>query len=237
MVQKPVAESSLIVILIQAVIISVLLILLPIYIKFRKSEDIKNIKKGKFIIYFASLGLAYIMIEICLIQKFTLFLGQPVYTMLTVISTLLIFSGIGSMFSDNIIKLIKGKLYILFTFICLYTILIGLLNPMIFEALVRLDILYRIIISAAIIAPLASAMGIPFPLGMKQINYPKGNANRYLAAFSWGINGFFSVLGSILVVILSMSYGFRIVFILSALLYGIAFLVINIMIKTEAGTA
>jgi spermidine synthase len=233
MVQKPVAESTLIVILLQAVIISVLLILLPLYIKFRKSENIKNIKKGKYIIYFASLGLAYIMIEICLIQKFTLFLGQPVYTMLTVISTLLIFSGIGSMVSDKIIKLIKNSLITLFSFICVYTILIGLLSPLLFESLVRLDIVYRVLISAVIIAPLAIAMGIPFPLGMKQISFPKEDTNRYLAAYSWGINGFFSVLGSILVVMLSMSYGFRMVFIISAIIYGIAFMALNFIMKKE----
>lgn len=231
MVQKPVAESTLIVILLQAVIISVLLILFPLYVKFRKSDEIKSIKKGKFIIYFASLGLAYIMIEICLIQKFTLFLGQPVYTLLTVISTLLIFSGIGSAVSDKIVKLIKNNIFILFSFICIYSILIGLLSPWLIESLVRLDILFRVLVSAAIIAPLAVAMGIPFPLGMKQIDLPKEDSNRYLTAYSWGINGFFSVLGSILVVILSMSYGFRIVFIISALIYGVAFMMLNMIIK------
>src|SRR4030095_2468143 len=161
LVQKPAAESTLVVLLFQTIIFSALLILLPIYLRFRKDPAIKNVKKGKYVFYFALLGLGYIIIEICLIQKFTLFLGQPVYTMLTVISTMLIFSGIGSMYSEKVIALFKN-VNIIYIVIAGLTIAIGLLNPILFEALVRTDILWRVIISSAIIAPLALFMGIPF---------------------------------------------------------------------------
>ncbi len=221
MVQKPVAESTLVVLLLQAVIFSLAFILLPIYIKFRKNPELGNIKKGKYILYFSALGLGYIMIEICLIQKFTLFLGEPVYTLLTVISTMLIFSGIGSMLSDRVLKLFKNKIIPVFVIIALLTIIIGIINPIIFEALVRASIMMRVLISAVIIAIPSFFMGIPFPYGVKHIHGNDDTA-KYLTAFSWGVNGFFSVLGSILVVMLSMSYGFRVVFIISAVMYLIA---------------
>ncbi|MGH2574215.1 MAG: hypothetical protein ACRDFC_00790, partial [Ignavibacteria bacterium] len=131
--QKPVAESTLIVILLQALLISFVLIFIPLRLKFRKDENIKNIKKGKYILYFTCLGLGYIMIEICLIQKFTLFLGQPVYTMLTVISTMLLFSGIGSMYSDRITNLFKNKVMYVYIIIAMLTVLLGLFNGIIFE--------------------------------------------------------------------------------------------------------
>jgi SAM-dependent methyltransferase len=223
LVQNPAAESTLVMILIQAIIISVLLIFLPIYIKFRNKPKLKEIKKGKYILYFAALGLGYIMIEICLIQKFTLFLGQPVYTMLTVISTMLIFSGIGSMFSDKIIKLFRKKVTPVYLIIGGLVILIAFINPIIFEAMVRASITVRIIISVIIIAIPSFFMGIPFPYGIMKISADE-NSTRYLVAFSWGVNGFFSVLGSILVVMLSMSYGFKVVFIIGALLYFAAML-------------
>jgi hypothetical protein len=222
LVQKPAAESALIVILVQAAIISGLLLLLPIFIKFRKNEKLIKIKKWKYFIYFALLGLGYIMIEICLVQKFTLFLGQPVYTLLTVISTLLIFSGIGSILSDKLVKLLKGRYIIIFILITLLTAIIGLFNTAIFNLFVRADIIWRVIISVIIIAPLAFLMGIPFPYGFTKVPVPesaKGEKNTMLTAYSWGINCFFSVIGSILVVIFSMSLGFRFVFILSALIY------------------
>jgi spermidine synthase len=218
LVQKPVAESTLLVILFQAVLISLILIFVPLYFKFRKNEVFKNIKKTKYILYFSALGLAYIMIEICLIQKFTLFLGQPVYTLLTVISSMLIFSGLGSMLSEKVLKIFKNKIFFIFAIIAFLTVLIGFLNPLIFDALVRADIAVRVLISVIIIAMPSFFMGIPFPYGIKHIPGTT-EISRYLTAFSWGVNGFFSVLGSILVVILSMSYGFRVVFIIAALIY------------------
>ena len=66
-------------------------------------------------------------------------------------------------------------------------------------------------------------MGIPFPYGFSKIPMPeltKGEGSTILTAYSWGINCFFSVIGSILVIMLSMSVGFIIVFILSALIYA-----------------
>lgn len=221
MIQKPIAESTLIVLMLQTILISALLIFLPIYLKSRKDKDTQKIKKGKYVTYFALLGLGYIIIEICLIQRFTLFLGQPVYTMLTVISTMLIFSGIGSMYSDKILLFFKNKPLPVFAIIAGLTLLVGLLSPAIFSSLVRLEILWRVVISVVLIAPLAFFMGIPFPYGMSRIN----NNAKYLVAYGWGVNGFFSVMGSVLVVMLSMSFGFSLVFIFSACLYIAAMLV------------
>lgn len=221
---KPVAESTLIVLLLQTILISALLIFLPIWLKFRKDPATKNVKKGKYILYFALLGLGYIIIEICLIQKFTLFLGQPVYTMLTVISTMLIFSGIGSMFSEKIIALVKN-VNIVYIIIAALTLIIGLVNPYLFEAMSRADIMWRVIVSVAVLGPLAFFMGIPFPYGMSRID----NNSKYLVAYGWGVNGFFSVLGSVLVIMLSMSFGFVMVFIISSVLYIAAMLVAKTM--------
>lgn len=212
--QRPVAEATLMVLLAQTIIISAALILLPIYLKFRKDPAARNVKKGKYILYFALLGLGYIIVEICLIQKFTLFLGQPVYTMLTVISTMLIFSGIGSMLSEKVISMVKN-VNIIYVIIAALTLVIGLVNALIFESFVRTDIIWRVVISIALIAPLAFFMGIPFPYGMSKID----NNSKFLVAYGWGVNGFFSVLGSVLVIMLSMSFGFRVVFILSAVIY------------------
>jgi hypothetical protein len=215
LIQKPVAESTLLVLFIQVLIISGLLIFLPIYLKFRKNPEYKETKKWPYLLYFAALGTAYIMIEICLIQNFTLFLGQPVYTMLTVISTMLIFSGLGSLLSSKILKLFKGNNAIIYIIIAVLTATIALVNPILFTKFVRIEPFFRILISIGLIAPLSFFMGIPFPLGISKIQ----TNSRYLVAYSWGVNGFFSVIGSVLVVMLSMSYGFKVVFMASAAIY------------------
>ena len=122
------------------------------------------------------------------------------------------------MFSDKIIKLFKNNVTPVYIIIAILTLLIGLLNPVIFDAFVRAAIGWRILISVILIALPTFFMGIPFPYGIRHI-MGNDNTTRYLVAFSWGVNGFFSVIGSILVVMLSMSYGFRIVFIIAALIY------------------
>ena len=100
------------------------------------------------------------------------------------------------------------------------------MSPSIFDVFVRASIALRVIISAIIIAIPSFFMGIPFPYGIKHIQGDT-EISRYLTAFSWGVNGFFSVLGSILVVMLSMSYGFRVVFIIAALIYLGAMMIVR----------
>lgn len=217
---RPVAESTLIAILIQTLIIAGLLILFPL--RFLKRED-KGKFNRKFLVYFACLGIGYIMLQVCMIQKFTLFLGQPVYTLLTVVATMLVSSGIGSMFSEKFFNNKRSKLIIIFGVIAGLAVAIGLLNPIIFDALVRLDLIWRIVISAVMIAPLGFFMGMPFPIGLSLI---EDNERNY-AAFAWGINGFFSVIGTVLAVMLSMMTGFIFIFILVAVIYLAALYFVN----------
>jgi len=227
---KPVAETTLLAILIQCILIAGLLILLPL--RFFKKEDV-SVKQDKnnsieysmdkkFLVYFACLGIGYIILQICLIQKFTLFLGQPVITLLTVVSTMLVASGLGSLISAKIFKNKLKNLIIIFSIIAVLTLAIGILNPYIFKSLVRLDLMWRIIISALIIFPLGFFMGMPFPLGMSLI-LP---GEKRFVSFAWGVNGFFSVIGTVSAIILAMSFGFRIVFIIAAIIYIIAMILI-----------
>ncbi|CAN5391287.1 hypothetical protein BH10BAC5_BH10BAC5_11040 [soil metagenome] len=226
---KPVSETTLIVILLQTIIIAGLLIFLPLRMLSKRNEKNKTISKAetgngkKILPYFACLGAGYIMIQIALIQKFTLFLGQPVVTLLTVISVMLFASGMGSMYSVRLIKDKHDILNIAFGGIILLTLLIGMLNPVLFNAFSGQPQIIRIPISVLLIFPLGFLLGIPFPYGMDRINSDEKN----IAAFAWGINGFFSVLGTVLVMILAMVTGYRIVFIVSAAIYAGAYFIMK----------
>jgi len=52
-------------------------------------------------VYFAALGLGFMFLEICLIQKLTLFLGYPTYSLTVTLFALLVSSGAGSLLSDR----------------------------------------------------------------------------------------------------------------------------------------
>jgi hypothetical protein len=208
---KPVAEVTLVVMLIQIVVISFLFLIAPfIFLKKDKGEKIEK----KFLIYFALLGLGYIMLQISMIQKFTLFLGQPVYTMLTVIATMLVASGLGSKYSVLIdTKTQRLKVLAIFIIIGVYAILLGLLNPIIFSALSNAGVIIRILISVVLIFPLGFFMGMPFPIGISLI---RDSENRYIP-LAWAVNGFFSVIGT--------------VFIFTGVLYLIALVFMSLRLK------
>jgi|GEM_PF-648328 len=229
---KPVAETTLLAILIQCILVAGLFILLPLKI-FNKerlnknSSSVKNDKNEnalsidkKYLMYFACLGLGYIILQICLIQKFTLFLGQPVITLLTVVSTMLIGSGIGSYFSGKIYKSNVKKLYLIFGIIVILITAIAILSPILYESIVRMDLQWRIVVSVLIILPLGFFMGMPFPIGISMI---LPDEKRFVS-FAWAVNGFFSVIGTVTAIILAMIFGFKFVFILAAVIYILAML-------------
>lgn len=217
---KPVAQVTLVTMLIQILLVSFVLLIIPsIFIK----GDEKHKVDKKFLMFFAFIGLGYISIQIALIQKFTLFLGQPVYTMLTVISTMLIFSGIGAKYSVKLTGSKKNIQYI-FLGIVVYTFLIGLVSPYLFDAFVSLGLLLRIIITVVMIAPLSFLMGVPFPTGISAIS----NDDSRMVGVSWAVNGFFSVIGTVITMILAMMFGFKIMFFIAGVFYLIALLFMTI---------
>ena len=94
---RPVAELTLIVLLIESAVIAAVLILLPLA-RFSKAGLLTG-GALRWLGYFSALGVGFILIEIVLIQRFTLFLGRPVLTFATVLAGLLISSGLGATWS------------------------------------------------------------------------------------------------------------------------------------------
>ena len=224
---RPVAETTLLVILIQTIIVAGLLLLFPL--RFLQSDS-KNKFEKKYLIYFACLGIGYIMLQIAMVQKFTLFLGQPVITLLTVIATMLIASGIGSMFSFKFLSNNRKRLILIFIIITILSVAIGLLNPVVFSSMVRFDLIWRILVSAAMIFPLGFFLGMPFPIGLSLIK----DSERKYVAFAWAVNGFFSVIGTVTSIILAMIFGFKFVFILCGCIYLLSMVFINSRYKKIA---
>jgi hypothetical protein len=73
----------------------------------------------------------------------------------------------------------------------------------------------KIGLAALLIAPLAFAMGMPFPLGLA------GVAARTpgLTPWAWAVNGFASVVAAVLATVLAIHGGFTVVVIVAVVLY------------------
>jgi predicted MFS family arabinose efflux permease len=71
------------------------------------------------------------------------------------------------------------------------------------------------------LAPLGVCLGMFMPLGLGRVVNLTPHGEEYVA-WAWAVNGFFSVVGSVLTTILSMAFGFRMVQLAGLIIYAIA---------------
>lgn len=194
------------VVLLVSIAFVLVLVVAPLFVLRRAALREHRADKTRLLIYFLLLGLAYILVELGLMQKFVLFLGHPVYALAVVIASLLMASGVGSWLS----VLVSARFGVVGAIRRIGVILCGLLavyaaglSPA-FNLLLTLPIEGRIAIAAVLVAALGVPMGMLLPLGVRI-------ATRFgedMVPWVFGLNGATSVVGSTLAVILSMHWGF-----------------------------
>ena len=102
--------------------------------------------------------------------------------------------------------------------LCLFYLL-GL-TPMT-NALLSTPLAARILITFVVLAPLGLCFGMFMPIGLGEIARTSESPQQYVA-WGWAVNGFASVVGSALAIILAMSFGFDFVLGLGLTCYVIA---------------
>lgn len=170
-------------------------------------------------LYFMSLGLGFMFIEIVFIQKFILFLNHPLHSVAVVLGSFLIFAGLGSGCSPfmpgRFLKTRNFQIKFAVSGIALFVMIYMVILPQLFILLYSLSVAAKIVISILLIAPLAFFMGMPFPLGL---TYTATKAPK-LVPWAWGVNGAASVLGAIGAAIFSIHFGFSTLLIMAVTLY------------------
>jgi spermidine synthase len=165
-------------------------------------------------------GLGYLLIEIVLIQRYELFLGSPVATFSSVVGTLLIFSGLGSLWSGRIGK--KGVYYSL-GIIILLLILYQYLTPAFFSMAAQLSLPVKIILAVVSMAPLGFFAGIPFPYVLRS---GKVEASGSVVAMLYAVNAAFMALAVPLAFNISTNWGFAVTFLIGIFIYGAVWLLL-----------
>ncbi|MDH3890147.1 MAG: hypothetical protein OEV49_03610 [candidate division Zixibacteria bacterium] len=192
--------SKLIILFIMA---AVLIVIVPLNILpyFKKGEKLKAVPW----LYFFAIGMAFMMLEIVLIQKYALFIGASVYSIATVLLTLLLASGIGSRYSRRFGDAVP------FIGIAVWLLLDIFVHGFVTGALIDLAMPARAAVTAGLVFPLGFFMGMPFPKGTFRVG----------ALVDWGfaVNGAASVLGSMVVLLVAFAYGFTVALILGGLCY------------------
>ncbi len=171
-------------------------------------------------VYFAALGLGFMFFEITMIQRLVRFLGYPTYSLTVTLASILVFTGIGALIS----KRLAGRRWLMPVILAVLVVItifyeMGLDN--LTDSLLDESLAVRVIVSLIVLAPLGLCLGMFMPLGLSLVAKMSAHADEYIA-WSWAVNGFFSVIGSVLTTILSMSFGFSTVQYLALVVYAIA---------------
>jgi len=203
----------------ESVVVAAVLILLPL--AWLRGGAKAAGGRAAVLTYFVCLGLAYLLLEMALISWFTRFVGDPVYSAAVVLTGFMVFSGVGSLLSQRstwpAARLIAGCAL----GICILCVgyLMGL--NWLFGLAGGVPSTVRVVMCLVLVAPLAGAMGVPFPQGLTML----GRGREALVPWAWGINGFASVTGTSLAVLLATSLGFGVVLAAAVGLYVVAALV------------
>ncbi|MBN1524852.1 MAG: hypothetical protein JW904_10235 [Spirochaetales bacterium] len=198
----------------QSILFGAIIILLPLFGRFKVLLVDKK-AAVKTIIYFSCLGLGYMFMEMFLIQRLVFFISDPIFSVSIVLTSMLIISGIGSIISGRfqykrstvvliaVGGIVASSLFYLFG-----------LSPLL-RSLQEIHFALKVIISIIIIAPSAFFLGMPFPNGLRAISDHMPD----LLPWTWGMNGALSVTGAVLCRLISITFGFSLVLVLTMAIY------------------
>jgi spermidine synthase len=153
------------------------------------------------IAYFIAIGLGFILVEMAMMQQLSIFLGHPIYSLVVVLAGLILFTGLGSLVSDNFplnttaesrvpALLVTGAL-VLYSAVVMHVIHSSIA-----------DVLWkRALLSLALVAPCGFLMGFCFPVGLRWLMRLKQADNL---PWMWALNGAAATLGTFVAVLVSM---------------------------------
>ena len=184
--------------------------------------------------YFTGIGLGFLLIEVAQLQRLSIFLGHPTYGLTVSLFSILVFSGIGSMLMERIVRDDRPRSRLVPLGALATTVIVaGLVTPAVLQALDGATTPVRIATAVALLAPLALLMGMPFAVGMRAAATIPGAPT----AFLWGINGAASVCASVLGVVISLFFGISTAYWAGALAYGLACVSMVLLSRGRTTTA
>jgi uncharacterized membrane protein len=125
------------------------------------------------LLFFGGLGLGYILIEVPLIQRTLLSVGNPTLALVVVLAALLLSGAVGSMFSARW-GIEKPWKHIAVSALVVAVLSLGLAygQPPLVAGLSKLSFALRLLISILLLIPLGFVMGIPFSNGYGWLGHP-----------------------------------------------------------------
>ena len=118
------------------------------------------------------------------------------------------FSGIGSLASSHFATQRRRSILIVLGALTAWVLAAHAALPALIDRFVGSADPVRIAVAVLIVGPVGLCLGCFMPLGLRSVASLSARVREYVA-WAWAINGFFSVIASILATILAMVIGFR----------------------------
>lgn len=197
--------------LVQVIVVAVLFMLLPLCVT---SAGTRFHNMWRVTLYFSGIGLGYMVVEMAFIQRFALYFGAAVNAVAVVVAVMLVASGVGSWYSSRFSAALRCPLWV-WAMILFVLVLYSLSLTPFLMVTVGYPMGIRLFFTVMLVAPPAFLMGIPFPVGIRILDC----VNPRAVAWAWGINGFFSVVGTCVATLIAVEVGFRVTMLLAGFAY------------------
>ncbi len=194
-----VAVSMLVNLLIVVSVLTVLCIAVPL--AFTKQRPPFS-KHAPLLGYFTAIGMGFMFVEVALLQRLTIFLGHPTYSLTTILFSLLVAGGVGSFVSGRIGSGRWNRLVALLGLVSA-AIVVGIATGPVLKNFEASGATVRVVVAAALVASVGLFMGIALPLGIRVAS----ESAPQLVPWLWGVNGATSVFASVLAATVALAYG------------------------------
>jgi hypothetical protein len=190
--------------LLTLVVVSAALVVATIIIPLRGSvRDVESTHVRAGTGYFLLIGMGFMLVEVGLLQRISVFLGHPSYSLSLVLFTLITATGAGSLLSGSIELASRARCLAWAGATGAYLLFLGLATARLLPPYAGSELAVRAAVAVLLIAPAGLLMGFGFPTG---IRLAAATDTRPTPWF-WGVNGAAGVLAGGLAVLLGMTLG------------------------------
>jgi hypothetical protein len=183
--------------------------------------------------YFLLIGIGFMCIEIGMLQRMSVFLGHPVYSLSVALFTLIVATGIGSLLSDWRPLDTRGRLVLWGALTVLYLVCLPYWMPGVLGAFEGGTLLTRAAVCVGVLAPAGVLMGFAFPTGMRLVSAIDPRPTPWF----WGINGAAGVLASVAAVAIGIALGISVTLTVGAICYLLLMPAALALLTQAAGAA
>ncbi|MBI9106402.1 MAG: hypothetical protein JEZ04_06605 [Spirochaetales bacterium] len=200
-------------VLVSVIIFSILLLTFPLL---RLGKAGEGRRSASAVSFFLLIGFGFMFFEMVCIQRFSLFIGDPVISASAVIISILIASGAGSIVQAGLKIPVKRR--IRFASVILPGLMLVFLFFLddIFGCAVSMEMEGRYLLSVLLLLPPSFFMGWFFAPALENLH----RTNRRLVPLAWGINGAASVVAAPLATLFLISFGSVAVGVAAMVLYA-----------------